>query len=92
MNTALWRLSRRVKHIQRPDCQISFHMVANRPANDATRMEINDLCQIKPVFTVTEIGPTLSLCLQHYGVINVVVSVRFLFVVSTLALKRCRRF
>lgn len=47
---ALWGLAQARRHIQRPDRQILLHPVADRPANDAATMQVEDDSKVEPAF------------------------------------------
>jgi hypothetical protein len=46
--TALWWLAQAHRHIERPDCQILLHPVADSPANDTSAMQVQDDGLIEP--------------------------------------------
>ena len=48
MDAALGRLSQGDSHVQRADRQVPFHPVADSPANDPTRIQIQNHSQIQP--------------------------------------------
>ena len=51
MDAARGRLPQRDSHLQRPDCQVAFHPVADRPTDDTPGMQVEDHGEIEPPFT-----------------------------------------
>lgn len=43
-------------HVQRTDRQIPLHSIADRPTNDAARVQIQDDGQIQPAFMRPDLG------------------------------------
>ena len=66
VNAAFGGLAQGDGHVQRPDHQVTFHTVADGPANDAARKQIQDNGQIQPAFAGPDIcdvaGPFLVRC------------------------------
>lgn len=60
MNTAWWRVSDGDGHVQRPPSQILLHAVADRPAKDTARKQINDYSQIDPALPRPDIGDVVG--------------------------------
>ena len=63
VNAALWRSSERNSHVQSTYCQVAFHAIAHRPADDAPRMQVQDHRQVQPAFTGPDIADVTCLFL-----------------------------
>ena len=50
VDAAFWRSAQSYGHVQRPDRQVALHPIADGPADDAPRMQIEDDSQIQPAF------------------------------------------
>ena len=60
MDAALWGRTECDGHLQRPDRQIAFHPIANRPADHTPRMQIQDHSQIQPALARPDISNVTS--------------------------------
>ena len=48
VNTARWWLTQIDRHVECADCEVFLHAIADRPADDAPGIEINDHGQVEP--------------------------------------------
>jgi len=55
MDAALGRLSQGDGHVQRTDKTLAFHAITDSPANDATRIQVQNLGEIQPTFACPDI-------------------------------------
>ena len=60
MDAALGRCPECDGHLQRPDRQVTFHPVADRPADHAAGMQVQDHGQIQPAFARPDIADVTS--------------------------------
>ena len=58
VNAVLRRLSQGYVHVQRPDRQISLDTIPDSPADDATRIQVEDDGQIQPALMRPDIADT----------------------------------
>ena len=56
MNAARWRLAQIDCHLEGPDGQTLFHPIADRPADDPPRIQVQDHSQIEPPLLRPDIG------------------------------------
>ena len=56
MNAAFGWLAQCNRHLQCPDCQVTFHAIADCPANHPPRMQIKNDSQVEPSFSRPDIA------------------------------------
>lgn len=56
VDEARWRPAQGDRHVQRPQCQILLHAVADGPADDSSREKVNDHGKINPTLLRPDVG------------------------------------
>jgi hypothetical protein len=62
---ALWRIAEAYSHVQRPDRQILFHPVTDRPTHNAAAMQIKNNAMLAPSVCLGELEEAKARATNH---------------------------